>query len=401
MTLALVKPSSSRPEQDIVGRARSFVPRLRAGQSASDQAARVPQELADELQAAGLFSLGVPREYGGLQTNLSTWMEAVSEIGRGDGGVSWAVTLINTCNWCVPTLFPRAVIDEVFATPDTRVAGVFSAREMKARAVDGGIVVERGVWMFNSGVNLAQWDLLGVPLPNEKGEWVGRGIALVPISDVNIHNDWDTIGLRASGSSTVSMENVFIPRERLVDMKDTAEGKYYGPFNDHPLYRSAFIPLTAIVLAFPILGLGMHMIERVLETMPKRNIPYTAYTKSGEAPVTHLQLGEASAKVEAAKLMIAKCCSDIEASAETREYMPFMDRARARLYTGAADRTLWEAVDILASTGGGSFARSSNVLNRIWQDVRVGNMHGIVAPASNFELYGRLLCGLDENEMRV
>ena len=388
-------------EEDIVKVARSFVPRLIAAQAESDRLARVPADLVEEMHQAGLFSLGVPSEHGGSQANLSTWMEVISELGRGNGGVSWAATLINTCNWVVPTLYPKSVVDEVFATPNARVAGVFSSRQMKAHAAPGGIFVEKGVWMFNSGVQLAQWDLLGVPLPNEDGEMTGRGVALLPMSDVTILDDWDTVGLRGSGSSTVSVENVFIPNERLVEMKGTLEGKYHGAFNDRPLYRSAFMPLTAIVLTFPVLGLGMHMMEEVLAKMPTRNIPYSAYSKSGEAAVTHLQMGEAFAKLEAARLMVAKCCSDIEEWAEKGESMPYLDRARARLYSGAADKTTWEAVDILASTGGGSFARRANVLNRIWEDVRVAIMHGIIAPASNFELYGRLLNGLDANMMLV
>ena len=221
------------------------------------------------------------------------------------------------------------------------------------------------------------------------------------MTDIKILNDWDTIGLRASGSSSVAVENIFIPNERIVPLKEAVEGNYQGGMQDQALYRAAFMPLTAIVLSFPTLGLGMHMLEEILAKMPTRNIPYTAYTKSGEAPVTHLQLGEAAAKIESARLMLAGGCAEIEAWAEKGETMPYMDRARMRLYTGNSDRMIWEAVDLLASAGGGSFARSSNLLNRIWQDARVTNMHGIAAPASNFELYGRLLCGMDSNMMNV
>ena len=52
-----------------------------------------------------------------------------------------------------------------------------------------------------------------------------RGAAMVPMSDVNILNDWDTIGLRGSGSSNVSMENVFIPDERIVSIATYATGR--------------------------------------------------------------------------------------------------------------------------------------------------------------------------------
>jgi len=36
-------------------------------------------------------------------------------------------------------------------------------------------------------------------------------------------------------------------------------------------------------------------------------------------------------------------------------------------------------------------------MSGIWQDLRVTNMHAMANPASNYELYGRILCGLEPN----
>jgi hypothetical protein len=52
------------------------------------------------------------------------------------------------------------------------------------------------MWFFNSGVYRAQWNLLGVPMFDGAGEAMGLGIAALPISDVNILQDWDTMALR-------------------------------------------------------------------------------------------------------------------------------------------------------------------------------------------------------------
>jgi 3-hydroxy-9,10-secoandrosta-1,3,5(10)-triene-9,17-dione monooxygenase len=388
-------------ERDVVSAARSYVPRLRAGQAASDRVARIPEEMVAELEAAGMFSMTLPRAYGGLEASISTWMEADTEIGRGDGGVAWAITLINACNWMAACLFPRGVSDAVFARPNTRVAGVFSARGVKAHRVDGGIVVDKGIWFFNSGVYHAHWDLLGVPMFNEAGESIGPGIAIVPMSDVNLLNDWDTIGIRGSGSTNVTMENVFIPDERIVGLFACTDGSAKRTFQDQPVFHSAFAPLMVIILSFPTLGLGMHMLEEFVATLPKRDIKLTPYTKQGEAPITHIEVAQAASKIDAAKLVIAKGCSDIDAWAAKGEYMPLNDRVRICRDTAAADRLIWEAVDILASAAGGSFSRSGNVLNRIWADVKVANMHPFVSLMSNFEMYGRLVCGVDPLLMPV
>jgi 3-hydroxy-9,10-secoandrosta-1,3,5(10)-triene-9,17-dione monooxygenase len=388
-------------EKDVVDRARALVPMLRSRHAETDSLSKASDEMVAELEAAGLFSMTLPRAYGGLQTSISTWLEADTELGRGDGGVAWAVTLINACNWMAAGLYPRSVSDEVFAMPKTRVAGVFSPRGVKARHVPGGIVVERGMWFFNSGVYHAQWDLLGVPMFNEAGENIGPGVALVPMSDVKILDDWDTIGLRGSGSSNVSMENVFIPDERIRGLKESIEGRVTGGFGDQALYRTAFAPLMVSILSFPVLGMGMHMMEEFVGSLPKRDLKLTPYTKQGEAPVTHLQIGQLSAKIDAAKAIIAKAAGDMDAWAEKDVYMPLIDRARICRDTGVADQLVWEAADILATAGGGSFARRGNVANRIWADIKVASMHPFVSRESNYEMYGRLVCGVQPMLMPV
>lgn len=62
---------------------------------------------------------------------------------------------------------------------------------------------------------------------------------------------------------------------------------------------------------------------------------------------------------------------------------------------------MWEAADILASAGGGSFSRRGNTSNRIWGDIKVAAMHPFVSAASNYEMYGRLVCGVNPPLMPV
>ena len=395
---AVVTPEKT--SKNIVEVARSLVPFLREQQAESDRLGRTPDDTAAKLQAAGIYSLTTPRVYGGLQTNLTTWMEVITEIGRGDGGVAWGATLINSCHFAA-AFYPRSVTDEIFAKPGARLSGVPMPRKIKTHVVEGGVVIDEGMWMFNSGVYLADWDMLGFPLINDEGEVIDHVGALIPMSEVKILHDWDTIGLRGSGSSSVSVENVFVPDAHIHSIIKSAMGFSKGAFPDESLYHSAMIPVMAVILVFPALGLGMRMLEETLKSIQGKSIAYTNYVNQMEAPITHLQFGEASAKIDCAKLLVANACADIDAWAEKHEPMPYMDRARIRRDTGASVQLIWEAVDLLASAGGGQFARRNNILNRIWQDVRVTCMHGYTVPATNNELYGRLLCGMDSFGMKV
>jgi alkylation response protein AidB-like acyl-CoA dehydrogenase len=394
MVVSLAKAPAQSSAHDIVARARSFVPRLREAQGEIDSLARIPDELVNDLERAGIYSLTIPRAYGGEECSVSTWREVVTELGRGDAGVAWAVTLVTACNWMAAGLYPRHVADEVFAKPGTKVAGVFSPRGAKVRRVQGGIIVEQGIWFFNSGVYQADWDLLGVPMLNDAGEQIGAGVAIVPMSDVKPLHDWDTSGLRGSGSTNVTMEDVFIPDERIVGLQASNDGCQQRTFPDAVLYKSAFAPLMVSCLTFPTLGAGMHMLEEFMQTLPKRDIKLTPYTKQGEAPVTHIMIGEATAKLDAAKLLMWKATAEIDEWAERGEYMPEADRGRLVRDSSYADQLVWEMVDAIARAAGGSFSRRTNVLNRVWQDVKVANMHPFITQSVNYEAYGRMLCGV-------
>ena len=387
-------------EYDIVERARGFVDELRAAQSESDRLARPPEHIAEKLKAAGIYSLTVPQAFGGLQADISTWMKTVAELGRGDAGVAWAVTLVTACNWMAAGMYPQHVVEEVFAKPGTCVAGVFSNRACKARPVEGGILVEKGTWFFNSGVYQAHWDLLGVPMFDKHGEPAGPGVALVPINDVKFLHDWDSTGIRGSGSTNVTMENVFVPHERIVSLIACNDGVQPRAFPD-ALYRVAFSPLMAGILTFPVLGAGAHMLEEFVGTLAKRDINLTLYLRQAEAPVTHLQLGEASSKVDTARLIMENACREMDELAAIGDYMPQLQRARICRDIAFADRLVWEGVDILASAAGGSLARTGNILNRIWQDVKVGGMHPFVSVPSNFEMYGRMLSKIEPHLMLI
>jgi alkylation response protein AidB-like acyl-CoA dehydrogenase len=390
------------PEFDVVASARSLVPVLRGRAVETDQLARLPEATVVDLEAARLFELTTPRCYGGLQSNLRTLMDAMVGLGRGDASVAWVATIINISNWFVATLYPPEVSDVVFAQPGVRIAAVLQPRACKARKVEGGVIIDEGVWAFNSGVYHAHWDMLGIAVTDPSGGPAYNAFALLPMSQVQILDDWNTIGIRGSGSSSVSVRDVFVPDSHLTDGSQLATGAYRSTQLDGEwLYRAAFTPLGQIVIAFPALGAGLAALDIFLDQLPKRGIAQTAYTRQSEAPVTHLQLGEASAKIDAAQLVIRRAADEIERLARAGEDMDSLERARIRRDTGFADRLIWEAVDRLADAAGGSFAGASNPLNRVWQNARIATLHASLVTTSVYELYGRILCGLDPNGMNL
>jgi hypothetical protein len=54
-------------------------------------------------------------------------------------------------------------------------------------------------------------------------------------------------------------------------------------------------------------------------------------------------------------------------------------------------------VDVYQTASGGSSIYDAVPIQRIARDVQVLNLHAVMHPNTNLELYGRVLCGLEPN----
>src|SRR5271155_2745486 len=208
MTTTLIQAEcGNRPRTtegpEVVAAAATLRLKLRERATETDRLSRLSEETIADLEKVRLFEITMPRIYGGLQLDVRAYMDAMVELGRGDASVSWVATLVNINNWFISTLFPPEVSEQVFVKPGARVAAVLQPRSCKVRRVSGGFQIEEGVWAFNSGVYHAQWDLLGFQAQEEAGGYFV--FALLPKSDVQVLDDWNTIGVRGSGSSSVAV----------------------------------------------------------------------------------------------------------------------------------------------------------------------------------------------------
>jgi alkylation response protein AidB-like acyl-CoA dehydrogenase len=68
---------------------------------------------------------------------------------------------------------------------------------------------------------------------------------------------------------------------------------------------------------------------------------------------------------------------------------------------GATCRLAKEAVDILAGASGGSSIYLDVPIQRFLRDIQAINLHALMHPNTNFELYGRVLCGLEPDTLYI
>ncbi|EQB04259.1 hypothetical protein L288_14365 [Sphingobium quisquiliarum P25] len=372
---------------------------LRASASETEALGRIPDAIFDKLDQAGAFQMLSPAKYGGAQVDLQTYLHTIVETARGDMGVAWALNIINISNWGGAMILPRETADTIFSTPGgARLAGVFSARTLKSRQTAAGLHVEDGIWAFNSGINHANWDMLGVPIKDSGDQVIDEGLALIPCGELEILDDWDVIALRGSGSNSVRLRDYVVKPDYIGAFGKMRREGYVSPnVENELLYRISGTGWGALVLTFPIIGGGLGAIDHFLEKVEKRGIQYTQYLRQADAPVIHQHLGRATAKVNAALTIASSAAHLLEETARRGDTLTHMESFAIRRDCGMAASMVWEAVDLLASASGGSFIASSHPLNRVWRDVRAGTQHGAINIDTVMEAYGRQLCGLPSN----
>src|SRR5207302_11035192 len=97
----------------------------------------------EQLRAAGMYSLVVPRELGGMQVSLHTYLRAAELIAEADGSTGWNLAN-NAVGQLMALSLPREGTEEIFARgADKIVAGTARPGGGTGVAVDGGCVVSR------------------------------------------------------------------------------------------------------------------------------------------------------------------------------------------------------------------------------------------------------------------
>ena len=389
-------PGTTPTTAELVARARALGPLLAANAAKGEADRRVTEESIQAMVDAGLFKIAVPRRYGGYETSVRTMLEVSAAVGEADGGTAWVLTLINVCSWLVG-LLPQQAQDDIFGEdPAALISGVLAPTATTVK-VDGGWRVT-GKWYYNSGSWHATWAGLGIPVTDADGAVVNQGLALIPRGDLSLEDTWFVAGMKSTGSNCLVADDVFVPEHRVMLVPPAIVGQYPTEhIGSEPFYRSALVPVLALVLVGPQLGMGQAALDYVIGKAAKKPVSYTFFTAQTESVGFQLQVAEAARLLDTARLIAFRAADDIDQAAASGEYPDLLTRARVRSDTGYVAECVTRAIDILLfAHGAGSFADVSP-LQRIWRDSATAARHAVVSPQVGYEVYGKALLGVEDN----
>jgi alkylation response protein AidB-like acyl-CoA dehydrogenase len=337
----------------------------------------------------------VPRRFGGYQTSIRTYIDVMSELGRGCGSTAWVASLINVCAW-LAALFPERAQSDVWeSNPDAWAAGSL-APNGEATPVDGGWRVN-GRWPWASGSLHAQWGACGIHMKNERGEMANFGLSLMPMNQLMIEDTWFMVGMKGTGSNTIVAKDVFVPEHRFLPYPQAFAGAYRTEFKDEVVYRVDLVPVTVLILAGSQIGVARAALEHAIAKARSRGITHTNFPLQAESAGFQMQVAEAAMKIDTATLHAQRAADDLDRAAEQGRHMDLTARARVRIDTALVAKYCREAVEVLVAAHGTSSLADSNRLQRLWRDVHTASHHAITEWQVNLEVYGKALLGVEPN----
>jgi len=397
MSIAELQPaaaSKSIPTADeLVGRARALAPKLRERAMRAERDRNIPQESVDEFIDAGLIHTLQPKRWGGYEHDHEVAFDIAVELGKSTCGSSaWCLNYLAD-HACMLALFPEEAQHEVWSRDKAACIATSAAPTGRVTAAQDGYRLN-GRWSWCSGLRHSHWIMIGGLVHRAGEDHPDMRLYLVPVSDLNQDDTWYCAGLRASGSNTAVLDDVFVPEHRSVSFSTLREGNSPGSkVNSHPIYRAPFIAVHSYALLAPVLGLARGGYADFTTWTRQRYLTYTPLSIAQHVPV-QIRIAEIAAQIDAAELLARRA---FKLARQDYTGMTLETRTLLRRDFTFAVRTLREAMDDLVKISGSSGLMDDNSIQRCWRDAHAISSHVVMnwdIPAENF---GRMAFGLPLN----
>ena len=385
----------------MVARARSLVPALRERATRTEELRRLPPETERNLRDSGLFRLLQPKRVGGSELDYVALVDCADALGQGDASVSWNFANLASHHWMLAMFAPEAQNAVWGEDPDALIASSFVFPAGRARKTTGGYLLS-GHWPFSSGVEACGWNMLAsVVASDDEADGVEYRLFLLNRRDYSIDDTWNATGLCGTGSNDVRVTEAFVPEHMTVTVNDLAGGPTPGSVvNPNPLYMLPVFSLFPYVLSGVGLGNAQACLDDYVEIARHRASTYNR-AKIGDLQSTQIKIAEASAKIDAARLILRTNCVEVLAEVRRGDVPSIAAKTKLRRDGAFAVNLCTEAVSLMFAASGARSLFTSGALQRQFRDAHAVNSH----LAFNFDAagtnYGRVALGLPSENLTL
>ena len=340
--------------------------RLAANSEWAEQACRLHEDSFAAIIEARAPRLFLPTALGGDEVTPMTCAAFCEEVASGDTAAAWHIMVFNAPK-LMAAKWPAELVETLWGDDPDRLVAASGHTPLTGKRVANGVEIS-GTQRFVSGCNFAEWIMSPVMMDGEMHN------AVIRLQDCQIQNNWNTLGMRGSGSNDVLIDHVVVPSLQVVPpaQPDTPFNHYYqGPLYQCP---SRIVFATYVPVA---ISLAKQAIDQVA-ALVKTKAPGGGAGKLTEKHMAQGHFGLAVALYRSSRLMFYTALETtwqraVEGKEATAEH-------RADLYLAGthAVQTAAEVVRLMGNVAGTTMTEQGHPLDRINRDMETLRHHGFV-----------------------
>lgn len=367
-----------------------IAPVLRADGAAGEAGRRLPDTSMKALVDSGFLRAWTPRALGGWELSAGEGVRLFEAVARVDSSAGWIVA-----NCCAIVTASQSLPDEsaaeILRDPAAVIVGGLFPPGV-AVPVDDGYMIS-GRWSFVSGCHYGTWQLGAAIILDSDGNPTvapnGDPALVVFWADGaagTIVDNWDTLGMRGTGSHDVELNDVFVPHGRTVP---------FGPIHPGSAFRGPLYAfhnwVAGIEVAAVALGIGDAALGAAIGLASRKTPNFTA-SAIAERPVAQDRLARARANLDAGRAYLHSAIEDLHVHLDGGGALSPEVALPVQLASCQAVEAASQTVDDVSRVVGSSTFRAGEGFERHVRDINTIARHAFASDA-RFESAGKILLG--------
>lgn len=370
----------------LIARAQALAEVLVKRSPQAEAQGRIPAETIADMQDAGFFKVLQPKRYGGYELDPQTFFDIQIALARGCMSTAWVYGVVGVHNWQL-ALFDEAAQQDVWGRdPSTLIASTYMPVG-RVTPVEGGFRLS-GHWKFSSGSELCDWVFLGALVPPANpGEPPEYRTFLLPKSDYRIEQDWDVLGLRATGSHDIVVDDVFVPAYRTHKAIDGMMGTSPGLAVNHaPLFKLPFAQIFVRAVCTSCIGALQGALDDFTAYAATR-VSANSGSKTTDDPGAQNACANAAVAIDEMQVLLKRNFAELIASVNGGAEVSIERRVHFRYQSAQVAERCAQAANQLLRYAGGNGIYHRNPLVRRFLDLHAARAHY----ANNVDRFGQNL----------
>ena len=359
--------------KELLAAAKAMAPALVARVEQCRIEGKVPDETIADFHEAGFFKVLQPEQWGGYAMDPQVFYALGLELAQHCMSSAWVLGVVAVHNWQLAVFDDQAAQDVWSEDPSVLLSSSY-APVGKVKVVDGGFQLS-GRWSFSSGSAHCKWVLVGAVVPTAEApfDMANYRTFLVPISDYDIVNNWDVVGLEGTGSNDIVVDDVFVPEYRTHKSIDGFNCDNPGnAVNSAPLYRMPFMQVFVRAVCTATLGGLVGSLDAFIEVAKTRRV---GPNKMSNDPAARTLAAEVKTSIEEMKRTLFSNFDIMMTYTRAGEPIPMLERVRFRYDSAVvADRCAELSAKMLKASGSNGIRLGNSLLAR-HRDIMASQAH--------------------------